>query len=739
LPSRCASECLIERWAYRFQGGCVVIPIIKADTVAGIYGRRLDRSHADVWATGFSATMFEGTYSAREGSGALVATSLLDGLCILGTLELANNMNQSITVFAPGCARGFTKNDLKGMANRYEHVTVLGSYGSDVVTQLQRLGALVSVAAEEYEVARTVTSNSNPDAVLALWLEKATLLAKVKETTPDGEQSPVIVPRAPVIVTPIRDEAFLTFATRSWRIRGAKALANTEGDRLRVALSVNELASGRFHLDTLDLYVARHRSHFLDVAAHELHVDRESLNVEMSEVLNCAERARDESVGTETTPVEVSANERAVAQSWLEDPKLFEQLTLDLSTLGVVGESTNLMLCYLATISRKCERPLGVLVQSSSASGKSTLVDAVCSLIPAEDLVSLSALTSQALYYLGKSGLRHKVLSLAEEQGAQRASYALKLLLSEGVLTIASTGKDRASGRLVTTNYETSGPLALLMTTTATQVESELENRLVVLGVNEDRRQTDAIIDAQRRAASLEGFAARQRRADLRLLHANIQRLLQTFPVVIGEFTYDFPNSSTRHRRDHAKLLSMIAAITLLHQFQREQRSTIVGGETITYIEATTKDIERGLALAAVVFARQGDGLAPQSARLLEVMRQNTAARLHECECDLEDIVFTRRELREQLGWSIAQVRAATESLVDSEYVVVTGGGRGRCRTYRLVGELMDVGATPSPTFSTTSSGEKSQLVKLADVGTPDTREAPYSDSYGKIDRGVRS
>ena len=140
LPSRCASECLIERWAYRFQGGCVVIPIIKADTVAGIYGRRLDRSHADVWATGFSATMFEGTYSAREGSGALVATSLLDGLCILGTLELANNMNQSITVFAPGCARGFTKNDLKGMANRYEHVTVLGSYGSDVVTQLQRLG-----------------------------------------------------------------------------------------------------------------------------------------------------------------------------------------------------------------------------------------------------------------------------------------------------------------------------------------------------------------------------------------------------------------------------------------------------------------------------------------------------------------------------------------------------------------------------------------------------------------------
>jgi len=34
-----------------------------------------------------------------------------------------------------------------------------------------------------------------------------------------------------------------------------------------------------------------------------------------------------------------------------------------------------------------------------------------------------------------------------EEAGAQRASYALKLLQSEGELTIASTGKDPATGR----------------------------------------------------------------------------------------------------------------------------------------------------------------------------------------------------------------------------------------------------------------------------------------------------
>ena len=109
-------------------------------------------------------------------------------------------------------------------------------------------------------------------------------------------------------------------------------------------------------------------------------------------------------------------------------------MTSDLGRLGIVGEETNLALCYLATISRLCERPFGVVVQSSSAGGKSTLTEAVCSLVPEEDLVALSAITAQALYYLGQGDLSRKVLAVAEEQGASRAAYALKLLVSEGRL-----------------------------------------------------------------------------------------------------------------------------------------------------------------------------------------------------------------------------------------------------------------------------------------------------------------
>jgi hypothetical protein len=59
-------------------------------------------------------------------------------------------------------------------------------------------------------------------------------------------------------------------------------------------------------------------------------------------------------------------------------------------------------------------------------------------------------MTGQLLFYMGEADLAHKVLAVAEEEGAERAAYALKLLQSEGELSIASTGKDNATGRLVT-------------------------------------------------------------------------------------------------------------------------------------------------------------------------------------------------------------------------------------------------------------------------------------------------
>ena len=123
-------------------------------------------------------------------------------------------------------------------------------------------------------------------------------------------------------------------------------------------------------------------------------------------------------------------------------------------------------------------------------------------LLPEEGRISYSAMTGQSLYYMGERDLAHKVLSVAEEEGAERAAYALKLLQSEGELRIASTGKDPHSGRLTTQEYLVRGPVAILLTTTATDVDEELLNRCLIPASTRT---------ASRRGRSMSGSARRRR------------------------------------------------------------------------------------------------------------------------------------------------------------------------------------------------------------------------------------
>ena len=179
-------------------------------------------------------------------------------------------------------------------------------------------------------------------------------------------------------------------------------------------------------------------------------------------------------------------------------------------------------------------------------------------------------MTGQSLYYMGETNLKHKVLAIVEEEGASRAGYALKLLQSEGELTMASTGKDPVTGNLITQQYRVEGPVALLLTTTARDLDEELMNRCLVLTVDEGREQTRAIHQLQRDKRTLAGLVAQQDKAALITLHQNAQHLLKPLAVLNPYAAYlSFPDQTTRLRRDHDKYLTLIDTIAYLHQYQR--------------------------------------------------------------------------------------------------------------------------------------------------------------------------
>lgn len=528
---------------------------------------------------------------------------------------------------------------------------------------------------------------------------------------------PIPPPPSPAVEAEVGEQdVTIRLGDRSWRARGLARNASPESMKINLMVRRGEA----FHVDGLDLLSAKARSAFVAEAAHELSLAPDAVKRDIGQVLLALEGVQEEllraSAPASSSPA-ISAADEAAALAWLRAPDLLARIAADIAATGVIGEAENALTTYLAALSRKLDRPLAVLIQSTSAAGKSALMDAVLDLVPEEERVTYSAMTGQSLFYLGETELKHKTLAIAEEEGARHAAYALKLLQSQGALTIASTGKDPATGKLVTQDYTVEGPVALMLTTTAIDLDEELKNRCLVLTIDESREQTRAIHARQRYEETLEGMAAREDASAIRALHHNAQRLLKPVKVVnpYAE-ALTFLDDKTRTRRDHRKYLALIRAIALLHQHQRPMHTLERPGlPPLDYIEATLDDIEAANQLAHAVLGTTLDELPPQTRRLLHLVRDHVAARAAAEGCNARDVRFTRRELREAIGWGDTQLKLHLSRLDSLEYLLVrrdgtrfvyelAWGGEGESGTPFVMG-LIDVEALRGRGYDADRSG----------------------------------
>jgi DNA primase len=491
-------------------------------------------------------------------------------------------------------------------------------------------------------------------------------------------------------------QLLLAFGERRYRVRGLPTqLTEALKVNVLVTMASTEPASsasdgGTLHVDTLDLYQAKQRQVFAKCAAAELRVEEHILQRDLGRLLLKLEQIIEERAKAAESPVAAPAAmtsaQTAEALAFLRDDNLIERIMADVERVGLVGEPHNALVAYLACVSRKLAAPLAVLIQSTSAAGKSLLMDTVLALVPAEDRVHYSAMTGQSLFYLGETDLKHRILAIAEEEGVRQAAYALKVLQSQGELTIASTGKDPATGMLVTQQYRVEGPVMLFLTTTAIDVDEELVNRCLVLTINETREQTRRILARQRSGRTLAGLVATSDAESIRQRHQNAQRLLRPLAVVNPYAEHlTFLDDRTRMRRDHAKYLTLIEAITLLRQHQREIKTLRQAGAVIEYIEVTLEDIALANRLAHEVLGRSLDELPPQTRRVLGLIESLVTERMQHSAILRADVRFTRRELRNRCGMSDAAIRVHLERLVAMEYVRLVTGKNGQRFEYELL------------------------------------------------------
>ena len=515
----------------------------------------------------------------------------------------------------------------------------------------------------------------------------------VKPPDPEAVALPAFrVPPPPGEATPAEvqgQDLLLVLEDRAYRIRGWQKPLNPETLKVNLMVTRGE----HFHVDTLDLYQAKARTAFIKQAGLELSEAEDRLKLDLGKVLRKLEAVQADQLAQalagKTQHPALSEAEHTAALALLKAPDLMARILRDFEALGIVGEEPNKLTGYLAAVSRLLDRPLALMIQSASAAGKSSLMDAVLDLLPEEDVVRYSAMSGQSLFYMGDRALQHKILAIAEEEGARQAGYALKLLQSEGRVTMASTGKDPVTGMLMTHDYVVEGPVMLFLTTTAIDLDEELLNRCLVLTVNESREQTRAIHALQRHRETLEGLLAKSRRDSLLALHRNAQRLLQPLAVVNPYADQlSFRDDQTRSRRDHVKYLTLIRSIALLHQYQRDVKTH---GD-LRYLEVTLSDIELANELAQEVLGRTVDELLPQTRKLLTLLHAWVQERCQRDGIDQVDFHFTRRQVREGIGWGDTQLKVHLARLAEMEFLVPHRGRQGQTFDYELLyqGEDME-------------------------------------------------
>jgi len=715
----------LKKSGYEYFAGCLVVPVFDNGQCVEIYGRRIQKysdpkhlylpgPHAGVW----NPEGFKNTESL------ILCEALIDAMTFW-----VNGFKHVTSSYG---TNGFTDEHLKQL--KENNITkVLMAYDQDKAGN-EAAKTLAAKLSQENIHCYRVNFPKNMDAneyalrvqpagkSLALVINKAEpmLDAPILETTANTaiedqnlqsdqnrstENNLSSLAAKPIQATETHSEqknpltitatdVNLSCGNRHYRVRGLQN--NTRLDQLKINLlvKVSDAAGEELHhVDHLDLYQAKARKHYILSAADELGIEAGIIKKDLGKLLLALEDHQEQQLNGQLNlekdkKSELTDEQKKTAMGLLTDKNLITRIVEDINALGVVGEDSNILVGYLACTSRKLKEPIAIMIQSTSAAGKSVLMDSVLSLMPVEQQNKFAAMTGQSVYYMGEMDLKHKILAIAEEEGAQNASYALKLLQSEGEVSIASTGKNETTGDLETKIYKAEGPIMLMMTTTAIDVDEELMNRCLVLSVNETCEQTKAIHAMQRKKRTLEGLTQDMRKQSIIDKHHHAQNLLKPLAVINPYAEHlTFLSDKTRTRRDHEKYLTLIDSIALLHQYQRENKQKLEGESVTDYVEVTLEDIDIANQLAHDVLGRSLDELPPQTRKLVNLISNMVDSACKKETIKQSDYRFSRKQIRDTTGWGNTQLKIHCSRLEDMEYLLIHRGKRGQSYTYELLHE----------------------------------------------------
>ncbi|OGS23734.1 MAG: hypothetical protein A2297_04955 [Elusimicrobia bacterium RIFOXYB2_FULL_48_7] len=472
----------------------------------------------------------------------------------------------------------------------------------------------------------------------------------------------------------------------------------------------------------ISLYSSRARSEFLNKAkgVDNNKAEKHLLALEKELLTFLKKKQSEQKVKSGKQAPRISEEDKQKAMEFLKSPDLFEIIKQDVNDLGLAGESDNALLAYLIASSRKLSSPLSGIVKAQSSSGKSMLLKTIVSLMPEEETIDVSRITEQALFWMNDMDLKHKLLVIAEREG-NNGNYAIRLLQSEKKLRLLAPQKSADDSTIATKWIEVCGPIALLESTTQTNIEIDNQTRVVELYVDETEHQTQLIQTMQKRSRTLEGMLAKKNAESIMQKHKNAQRLLENVNIMIPYANeISFPVKLVRSRRDCDKFLNLIEVVSFIRQFQKQVHEH--GQLSTRYVEADLTDYEIAYSLGSKVLGQSMEELDKRSRQILDMI-VSMVEEMSERNDSLEEATFVRKNIlnylkRSGINMHNAVLQKYIEPLVEAEYLELISGGKGKTNVFRLNATINDSG--------------KIEAAVLTGLTTPAELEAKLNKSHKK-------
>ncbi|WP_290243310.1 hypothetical protein [Pedobacter aquatilis] len=448
-------------------------------------------------------------------------------------------------------------------------------------------------------------------------------------------------------------------------------------DRLKVTLKLIIIGkpSNAFR-HNLDLYNSMQSEQLIEKASEALDISSSELSQVINGLVTALEHYREERLESmkpkQPEKRTLSESERKAAITFLKSPNLLGRTKQVIADSGLIGEEDNSLIAYLTYTSRKRHTPLHLMCLGASGTGKTWLQEKVSELMPEEDKLEITSLSSNAFYYFGREELKHKLLLIEDLDGAESVLYPLRQLQSKRKISKTVTLKDN-KGNLKTVTLNVEGPVCVSGCTTREQLYEDNANRCILLYMDNSIEQDKKIMEYQRKLSAGQVDESGQHK--LKEQVKNVQRILKPITVKNPYATFlQLPEEVFKPRRTMLLLLLFTETITYYHQYQRTLKTDTDTGEQ--YIESTLEDVEAAFTLLETTLLKKSDELNDACRSFFEKLKGYLK------EKDTES--FYSKEIRSAFRLTPSSIGRYLYELERMGYIKITRGNRYKGFEYKV-------------------------------------------------------